>query len=155
MDRDGAVSEEDFKTAVKERNQLLLECMGPVFPSRDACHVFLTTFTDRVGRYWQSTEPSIPKNNFLRGNTSFMYVSSNSPWNFVKHNARREKLTVHSESGEENVPNQTEENRLGPVNGSLSFLDCLNWIPHDSSNAENWLAVSYKQPLMDRDNSIS
>lgn len=84
-----------------------------------------------------------------------MYVSSNSPWDFVKHDAHREKLTVHSESGEENVPNQTEENRLGPVNGSLSFLDCLNWIPHDSSNAENWLAVSYKQPLMDRDNGIS
>ncbi|XP_043597277.1 EF-hand calcium-binding domain-containing protein 1-like [Bombus pyrosoma] len=51
VDRDGAVSEEDFKTAVKERNQLLLECMGPVFPSRDARHMFLTTFTDRVGRY--------------------------------------------------------------------------------------------------------
>ncbi|KOX70652.1 EF-hand calcium-binding domain-containing protein 1 [Melipona quadrifasciata] len=29
VDRDGVVSEEDFKTAVKERNQLLLECMGP------------------------------------------------------------------------------------------------------------------------------
>ena len=51
VDRDGVISEEDFKTAVKERNQLLLECMGPVFPSRDARHVFLSTFTDRVGRY--------------------------------------------------------------------------------------------------------
>ncbi|KAF3428658.1 hypothetical protein E2986_03773 [Frieseomelitta varia] len=51
VDRDGVISEEDFKTAVKERNQLLLECMGPVFPSRNARHVFLSTFTDRVGRY--------------------------------------------------------------------------------------------------------
>ncbi|CAD1478826.1 unnamed protein product [Heterotrigona itama] len=51
VDRDGVISEEDFKTAVKERNQLLLECMGPIFPSRDARHVFLSTFTDRVGRY--------------------------------------------------------------------------------------------------------
>ncbi|OAD59757.1 EF-hand calcium-binding domain-containing protein 1 [Eufriesea mexicana] len=51
VDRDGAISQEDFKTAVKERNQLLLECMGPVFPSREARHVFLSTFTDRVGRY--------------------------------------------------------------------------------------------------------
>lgn len=51
VDRDGMISEEDFKTAVKDRNPLLLECMGPVFPSRDARHVFLSTFTDRVGRY--------------------------------------------------------------------------------------------------------
>ncbi|KAG6799770.1 EF-hand calcium-binding domain-containing protein 1 [Apis mellifera caucasica] len=51
VDRDGMISEEDFKTAVKDRNPLLLECMGPVFPSRNARHVFLSTFTDRVGRY--------------------------------------------------------------------------------------------------------
>ncbi|XP_034178247.1 calaxin [Osmia lignaria lignaria] len=51
VDRDGAISKEDFKTAVKERNELLLECMGPVFPTKEACHVFLSTFTDDVGRY--------------------------------------------------------------------------------------------------------
>lgn len=51
VDRDGMISEDDFKTAVKDRNSLLLECMGPVFPSRDARHVFLSTFTNRVGRY--------------------------------------------------------------------------------------------------------
>lgn len=51
VDRDGSVSEEDFKTCVRDRNQLMLECMGPVFPSREARHVFLSTFTDRLGRY--------------------------------------------------------------------------------------------------------
>ncbi|XP_076678766.1 calaxin [Andrena cerasifolii] len=51
VDRDGSISEEDFKICVTDRNQLLLECMGPVFPSREACHVFLSTFTDRLGRY--------------------------------------------------------------------------------------------------------
>ncbi|CAK9827411.1 clxn [Anthophora retusa] len=51
VDRDGTISEEDFRTAVKERNELLLECMGPVFPSREARHAFLRTFTDQLGRY--------------------------------------------------------------------------------------------------------
>ncbi|XP_033339310.1 calaxin [Megalopta genalis] len=51
VDRDGSISEDDFKTAVKERNRLLLECFGPVFPSREARHVFNRTFTDRVGCY--------------------------------------------------------------------------------------------------------
>ncbi|XP_043258822.1 EF-hand calcium-binding domain-containing protein 1-like [Colletes gigas] len=51
VDRDGYISEEDFKAAVKDKDQLLLECMGPVFPSRAARHTFLTTFTDRLGRY--------------------------------------------------------------------------------------------------------
>ncbi|XP_017885276.1 EF-hand calcium-binding domain-containing protein 1 [Ceratina calcarata] len=51
VDRDGAVSAEDFRIAVTDRSPLLLECMGPVFPSREARHNFLSTFTDRVGRY--------------------------------------------------------------------------------------------------------
>ncbi|KZC14067.1 EF-hand calcium-binding domain-containing protein 1 [Dufourea novaeangliae] len=51
VDRDGSISEEDFKTAVKERNPLLLECLGPVFPDRHARWVFLNTFTDRLGSY--------------------------------------------------------------------------------------------------------
>ncbi|KAG7211056.1 hypothetical protein KM043_016417 [Ampulex compressa] len=51
VDRDGAISEDDFRTAVKERNLLFLECMGPVFPSREAQHVFLSTFTDRLKRF--------------------------------------------------------------------------------------------------------
>ncbi|KAL2750841.1 calaxin-like [Vespula maculifrons] len=49
IDRDGYVSENDFRTAVKERGEFLLECMGPVFPSREARHTFLTTFTDHIG----------------------------------------------------------------------------------------------------------
>ncbi|XP_076755495.1 calaxin isoform X1 [Xylocopa sonorina] len=51
VDRDGSISEEDFRITVKDRNPLLLECMGPVFPSREARHVFLSSFTDRLGRY--------------------------------------------------------------------------------------------------------
>nr|XP_012140458.1 PREDICTED: EF-hand calcium-binding domain-containing protein 1-like [Megachile rotundata] len=51
VDRDGAISKEDFKTAVRERNPLLLECFGPVFPSAEARHVFLSTFTNDLGRY--------------------------------------------------------------------------------------------------------
>ncbi|KAI4483756.1 hypothetical protein M0804_008016 [Polistes exclamans] len=50
VDRDGYVSEEDFGTAVKEKGEVLLECMGPIFPSRNARHSFLTTFTDQVGQ---------------------------------------------------------------------------------------------------------
>lgn len=49
IDRDGLLSEEDFRTAVKEKHEFFLECMGPVFPTREARHTFLTTFTDRVG----------------------------------------------------------------------------------------------------------
>ncbi|KYN08806.1 EF-hand calcium-binding domain-containing protein 1 [Cyphomyrmex costatus] len=51
VDRDGVISEEEFHKAVKERNLLLLECMGPVFPSRVARRTFLSTFTDRLGRF--------------------------------------------------------------------------------------------------------
>ncbi|XP_011314723.1 EF-hand calcium-binding domain-containing protein 1 isoform X2 [Fopius arisanus] len=48
VDRDGRVDEEEFKIIVK-RDPLFLECMGPVFPSREAQHAFLTTFTHRLG----------------------------------------------------------------------------------------------------------
>ncbi|KAL6435489.1 hypothetical protein ACFW04_005454 [Cataglyphis niger] len=51
IDRDGVISEDEFYRAVKERNLLLLECMGPVFPSREARRAFLSTFTDRLGRF--------------------------------------------------------------------------------------------------------
>ncbi|XP_008205344.1 EF-hand calcium-binding domain-containing protein 1 isoform X1 [Nasonia vitripennis] len=51
IDRDGDVSEEEFRKAVLEKNSLFLECMGPVFPSREAKHAFLTTFTNRVARF--------------------------------------------------------------------------------------------------------
>ncbi|TGZ51385.1 EF-hand calcium-binding domain-containing protein 1 [Temnothorax longispinosus] len=51
VDRDGVISEEEFHRAIKERNLLLLECMGPVFPSRVARRTFLSTFTDRLGRF--------------------------------------------------------------------------------------------------------
>ncbi|XP_044005971.1 EF-hand calcium-binding domain-containing protein 1-like, partial [Aphidius gifuensis] len=44
VDRDGKITEQDFTTAVK-RDGLLLECMGPVFPSRQAANTFLTTIT--------------------------------------------------------------------------------------------------------------
>ncbi|XP_011632667.1 EF-hand calcium-binding domain-containing protein 1-like [Pogonomyrmex barbatus] len=51
VDRDGVISEDEFHRAVKERNLLLLECMGPVFPSRVARRTFLSTFTDRLGQF--------------------------------------------------------------------------------------------------------
>ncbi|KAM0724760.1 Calaxin [Formica fusca] len=51
IDRDGVISEEEFHRAIKERNLLLLECMGPVFPSREARRTFLSTFTDRLGQF--------------------------------------------------------------------------------------------------------
>ncbi|XP_015605116.1 EF-hand calcium-binding domain-containing protein 1-like [Cephus cinctus] len=51
VDRDGKVSFEDYSTAVKDRNALFLECIGPIFPSRDARNAFLTSFTDRTGRF--------------------------------------------------------------------------------------------------------
>ncbi|XP_036141423.1 EF-hand calcium-binding domain-containing protein 1-like [Monomorium pharaonis] len=51
VDRDGVISEEEFHRAIKERNLLLLECMGPVFPSRVARQTFLSTFTNRLGRF--------------------------------------------------------------------------------------------------------
>ncbi|XP_070168056.1 calaxin [Polyergus mexicanus] len=51
IDRDGVISEEEFHRAIKERNPLLLECMGPVFPSREARRTFLSTFTDRLGQF--------------------------------------------------------------------------------------------------------
>ncbi|KAL0120910.1 hypothetical protein PUN28_008540 [Cardiocondyla obscurior] len=51
VDRDGVISEEEFHRAIKERSLLLLECMGPVFPTRTARRAFLSTFTDRLGRF--------------------------------------------------------------------------------------------------------
>ncbi|EFN62802.1 EF-hand calcium-binding domain-containing protein 1 [Camponotus floridanus] len=51
IDRDGVISEEEFHRSIKERYPLLLECMGPVFPSRVARRAFLSTFTDRLGRF--------------------------------------------------------------------------------------------------------
>ncbi|EZA46591.1 hypothetical protein DMN91_012477 [Ooceraea biroi] len=51
VDRDGVISEDEFYRAVTERNLLLLESLGPVFPSRVARRTFLSTFTDRLGRF--------------------------------------------------------------------------------------------------------
>ncbi|XP_043270398.1 EF-hand calcium-binding domain-containing protein 1-like [Venturia canescens] len=48
VDRDGKVTEEDFKAATLQRNILFLECMGPVFPSSEAQNAFLTTFTTKT-----------------------------------------------------------------------------------------------------------
>ncbi|XP_012260376.1 calaxin-like [Athalia rosae] len=50
-DRDGKVSEEDYSSTVKEKNLLFLQCMGPVFPSRESRYAFLTTFTTETGRF--------------------------------------------------------------------------------------------------------
>lgn len=50
--RDGVISEDDFSKSVKERDVLLLESMGPVFPSRVARQTFLSTFTERLRRFW-------------------------------------------------------------------------------------------------------
>ncbi|XP_074113927.1 calaxin [Cotesia typhae] len=44
LGRDGHINEADFRQAA-DKNPLLLECMGPVFPSREACHAFSMTFT--------------------------------------------------------------------------------------------------------------
>ncbi|XP_058794547.1 calaxin-like [Phymastichus coffea] len=46
IDRDGDVSHEEYQQAVLEKNLAFLECMGPVYPSREAAHAFLSTFTD-------------------------------------------------------------------------------------------------------------
>lgn len=51
VDRDGKVSAEDYEVTVKEKNALLLESMGPVFPSRESRNAFLTTFTPRCGKF--------------------------------------------------------------------------------------------------------
>lgn len=51
VDRDGTISKSDFKKAVMKNNLLLLECMGPVFPSRDFRNAFFTTFTNNIGDF--------------------------------------------------------------------------------------------------------
>jgi len=51
IDRDGVINESEFQKAVLERDLLLLESMGPVFPSRRAQWTFLNTFTLRPGRF--------------------------------------------------------------------------------------------------------
>jgi len=51
VDRDGVIDESEFYRAVMNRNLLLLESMGPVFPSRQARWTFLNTFTDRLGQF--------------------------------------------------------------------------------------------------------
>ncbi|XP_046474936.2 calaxin [Neodiprion pinetum] len=51
IDRDGKVSEEDYNSTIRGKNPLFLQCMGPVFPSRESICAFLTTFTPRTGRY--------------------------------------------------------------------------------------------------------
>ncbi|KAK0073286.1 hypothetical protein PV325_009978 [Microctonus aethiopoides] len=48
VDRDGTISKSDFKKAVMKNNLLLLECMGPVFPSRDFRNAFFMTFTNNT-----------------------------------------------------------------------------------------------------------
>ncbi|XP_011500867.1 PREDICTED: EF-hand calcium-binding domain-containing protein 1-like [Ceratosolen solmsi marchali] len=48
INRDGDVSLEEMRDAVLKKNLLFVESMGPVFPSREAKHAFLSTITDRV-----------------------------------------------------------------------------------------------------------
>ncbi|XP_014211524.1 EF-hand calcium-binding domain-containing protein 1-like [Copidosoma floridanum] len=48
IDRDGDISPSEFSETVMKKNLLFLECMGPVLPSREARHAFLTTFADEV-----------------------------------------------------------------------------------------------------------
>ncbi|XP_043463770.1 EF-hand calcium-binding domain-containing protein 1-like [Leptopilina heterotoma] len=50
VDRNGRVSQMEFTEIVK-KNVLFLECMGPIFPSRQAQHAFLTTFSHRKHRF--------------------------------------------------------------------------------------------------------
>ena len=51
IDRNGKVAQAEFTAIVKTVNELFLESMGPVFPTREAQNAFLTTFTDRTGRF--------------------------------------------------------------------------------------------------------
>ncbi|XP_033220125.1 EF-hand calcium-binding domain-containing protein 1-like [Belonocnema kinseyi] len=51
VDRNGKVSKKEYTYSVKEMNELVLECMGPVFPTREAIHAFLTTFTTKTHRF--------------------------------------------------------------------------------------------------------
>ncbi|XP_051171904.1 calaxin-like [Leptopilina boulardi] len=50
FDRNGRVSQLEFTQIVK-KNELFLECMGPIFPSREAQYAFLTTFSHRNHRF--------------------------------------------------------------------------------------------------------
>ncbi|KAL7300722.1 hypothetical protein TKK_0006701 [Trichogramma kaykai] len=51
VDRDGEISYEDFSSVVLDNYDLYLESMGPVFPSREAAHAFMTTFTDELNKF--------------------------------------------------------------------------------------------------------
>ncbi|XP_057336187.1 calaxin-like [Microplitis mediator] len=51
IDRDGHISESDFSKSVTDKDLLLLECMGPVFPSREARHAFSVTFTPKTANF--------------------------------------------------------------------------------------------------------
>lgn len=120
----------------------------------DQCFLpeMLATFSSAHLRIvWEDiNEPSLSKNNFSEGNTLLSFSLSLSPWNpsLDFANPCLQKLTARSDRGnrggkeKENVANRTEGIRLGPVNGSLDFRGCLNCIHHDSSNVEDWLALS-------------
>lgn len=55
-ERNGDISESSFEQAAKI-DSLYLECMGPVFPSREARYAFLSTISDGEILYW-STRPN-------------------------------------------------------------------------------------------------
>ena len=46
IDLDGIISFEDYNKSVHE-NPMLMECLGPLLPTRGYVHAFLMTFTDR------------------------------------------------------------------------------------------------------------
>lgn len=50
VDRDGAISFNDYSTVVN-RTPALLECFGQCIPSRESVYTFLMTFTDKTGKF--------------------------------------------------------------------------------------------------------
>jgi Ca2+-binding EF-hand superfamily protein len=48
INRDGDVSLEELRHTVLEKNLLFVQSLGPVFPSREAKHAFLSTIMDKV-----------------------------------------------------------------------------------------------------------
>jgi hypothetical protein len=50
VDRDGKISYSDYETTVK-KCPLMLEVLGPCFPSRKAIHTFLATYAPTVDKF--------------------------------------------------------------------------------------------------------
>lgn len=51
IDHDGAISFADYRQSILE-TPALLECLGNCLPDRESVYSFLTTFTDKISKYW-------------------------------------------------------------------------------------------------------